>query len=252
MSFYMVLPSNGSRYYPENRAGNYKIRLPYKVRIQPTAYEVALSELTYICSIKTLTGLEDDNVIEYDGLEAGYIDLPLTHYSSIKHLLDTISEQFKKKAVPLHFYYSDVKSRVSLSVGSGYGLILSEKLSIILGFNGQVRFNSDVPPLPEISIFFYANFRADLLGGKHHMFIYCNIIDSQIVGSSLVPLLRMINISENAGQAVTQTFSSPFYHSTSLTEFDTISILLCDEFGEELPIDKGQVTLTLHFKKVSE
>lgn len=79
------------------------------------------------------------------------------------------------------------------------------------------------------------------------MFIYSNLIEPQIVGSSIVPVLRMINITGTEGEAVTQRFSSPIDIPVCLCEFDTISMLLCDEFGEELPIDKGHVTLHVIF-----
>jgi hypothetical protein len=88
----------------------------------------------------------------------------------------------------------------------------------------------------------------DMLMGMYHIFIYCDIVEPQVVGDCLAPLLRMVNISGKEGEAVTQTFR-PYYLPLSRLEFDTIDILLCNEFGEEIQFDKGQTTLTLHFRK---
>jgi hypothetical protein len=82
------------------------------------------------------------------------------------------------------------------------------------------------------------------------MFIYADIDKPQIVGSSLVPLLRMINIHGIDGQAVSNTFMNPYYLQLSRSEIEVISILICNELGEVLPINKGQLTLTLHFRQV--
>jgi len=76
------------------------------------------------------------------------------------------------------------------------------------------------------------------------MLIYCDIIEPQIVGSALVPLLRMVNIIGNEGRALMQTFNHPFYLPISLWEFQS-----CCATSLAIPIDKGQVTLTLHFRK---
>lgn len=248
MAFYVTLPSNGSQYFPENRAGNYKIKLPYKIRLSPKTFEVALTELTYICSLKTFTSSNYDNVIEYAGKIGGSISLPLLHYSNIEHLLHVINEEFERLDIPCNLHYSAVKSRVCFTVGNGFYVTISLKLSEILGFNGKTEYFSE--ELDQVtSTFFYGRFRPDMCGGRYHMFIYCDVIEPQIVGSTIVPLLRMVNIIGEEGEAVTQRFSNPIYIPVSLSEFEIISILLCDEFGEELPIDKGQVTLTLHFKE---
>jgi len=252
MAFYITLPSNGSRYFPDNRAGDYKIKLPQKIRIPSNTYEVALAELTYICSMKTLTGCDEDNVIEYTGLQGGYIDLPLLHYNSIQHLVTIINQHFEQHELPCSLFYSEGKCLISFQVGSGYSISISAKLSDILGYNGKTQFNSKEPNQTTSPTFFFGNYRPDIQGGRHHMFIYCDIIDPQIVGSSLVPLLRMVNTAGTEGQAMTQTFSTPFYVPLSRSEFDTVSIRLCDEFGEELPIDKGHVTLSLHFRNRTE
>ena len=248
MSFYITLPSNGSqKYFPENRIANYKIKLPYKLKTPAEDFELALTEFSYICSIQSLTGNGNDNLIRISGQKNGVIHLPLIHYKNIHHLMHEINNSFEKLEIPCAILHSMVKPRICLQVGGGYKIKFSTKLSEIIGFDGKTEFSADV--LQKESALFYSKFRPDIHGGRYHMFIYCDIVESQIVGSSMVPLLRMVNITGEEGKAVTQTFSCPFYLPVSRSEFDVISIILCDEFGIEIPIDKGQVTLTLHFRE---
>jgi len=85
MSFFINLPSNGSqKYFSENRIANFRIKLPSKVILNPGEFEVALVEATYICSFKTLTGLNGDNEISIlieTGTHADVLKviIPLTH-----------------------------------------------------------------------------------------------------------------------------------------------------------------------------
>ena len=218
------------------------------MRLHDGNFEVALTELTYVCSIKLLTGTNDDNLIEFSGDQGGYIELPLMHYSNINQLIAAINEKFQKHNLECSFHFWELKQRVSLQVPHGCNLTISAKLSDILGFDGLFEFNGPDPDYAQ-PISFFGKFRPDVLGGRYHMFVYCDIIEPQIVGSSLVPLLRMVNLSGQEGEAVTQSFVNPSFLPISRREFDVISIILCDEFGEELPIDKGQVTLTLQVRK---
>ena len=82
------------------------------------------------------------------------------------------------------------------------------------------------------------------------MFIYSDIIEPQIVGNSLVPLLRTINISGKDGEAITNNFHNPYYLKLSRYEVDVIAIVICNELGEELAMNKEQITLTLHFRRI--
>jgi len=125
-------------------------------------------------------------------------------------------------------------------------LVISEKLSDILGFDGI----KDFKHIGDKQSTFVVKFAPDILGRRYHMFIYTDIVETQTVGSSLVPLLRMINIRGSEGYVISNIFQNPYYLPLSRDEIEVISILLCNELGEELPMDKGPVTRTLHFRKI--
>ena len=247
MSFFITLPSNGSsKYFSDNKITNYKIKLPSKLRFLPGEYEVALVDATYICSLKTLTGKNFDNILYikdlYKSVWQG--EICLTHFSEIEHLIHAINETLSVR-VGCKFHFDKLKNRVWIKLSSAVFLEISEKLSDILGYDGNRIFGEEHEDGA-----FYAKFAPDLLGGRYHMYIYSDIVQPQIVGSSLVPLLRMINITGKEGVAITNSFQNPYYLQLSRNEIEVISIVICNKLGEELQIDKGAVTLTLHFRRV--
>jgi hypothetical protein len=246
MSFYLYLPSNGSqRYFPDNRISKFRIKTPIKLNL--SNYEVALTEVTYVYSRKTFTGLNSDNNLKIrtgDINDFSEKEFSLTHYASIPHLVDELNECVYP-LTSVHFSFSERQNRTRITLKPNTGLQISEKLSYTLGFAGKTKFesSSETHQVSDTS--------PDLNSGSYSMFIYTDIVQSQIVGSELVPLLRVLTLEKKENEAVTTTFQNPYYLPLSRSDFDIISVVLCDEFGEELILDKGQVTLTLHFRKLN-
>lgn len=253
MSFYVYLPSNGSqRYFPSNRASKFRIKTPTKFEFNPNEYEVGLTEISYICSIKPLTGSNNDNRISITEHKTNALTqdllLNLNVYTTLQHLVDAINNEIPidnsgEKRVTLT--YDKAKRLSSINLYPNMELTISEKLSYILGYDGVISFRNVISH----SIPFNSTSTPSLLAGAYHMFIYSDIVQPQIVGSELVPLLRVVNLSGNESEVITSTFQNPYYLPLARNVFDTISIILCNEFGEELEIDKGMVNITLHFRK---
>ncbi len=96
--------------------------------------------------IDRLSGLGRDNEIStlsetdtraevWNGL------IPSINYSSIDHLVSTINKTASSGNKNVVFSYDPVKNRTSLKLRSEVSLIISEKLSDILGFNGVTNLN---------------------------------------------------------------------------------------------------------------
>jgi hypothetical protein len=246
MSFYLHLPSNVSpQYFPTNRISSFKTKLPKRFKFLPCEYEVALMEFSYIHSIKTFPK-EFDRTVEFlfelPDLQQtkGVRVLPNKNYTNLNILLKELNALMNTKdGTYANFVYNTTTKRVEFEPLIG-ALKLSGFLSQAIGFEGVTLFNN------RTSI---AKCPPDLSGGMYHIFIYSDIAQPQIVGDTFAPLLRLVNISGKEGEAITQTFR-PFYIPLAHTEFDTIEILLCNEFGEEIQFDNGQSVITLHFKKL--
>lgn len=244
MAFYLHLPSNVSpQYYPENRISNFKVKLPKRLVFSPEEYVVALTEITYInCRKVSFTELERGvRYLVTEELRQA-MRMPVIadkNYRNISILLDELNNAFSFDGKQYaKFTMKEGSKRVCIDVDEGW-IILSQSLSKYLGFGERNEFELGHSEAWEE------------YGKKHdayHMFVYADIVTPQIVGDTMVPLLRLISISGAPDEAVTQTFR-PYYLSLSRLDFDCISILLCNEFGEEIQFDKGQAILTLHFKK---
>ena len=80
---------------------------------------------------------------------------------------------------------------------SYYGM-LYEKLSKILGYGGRhikIRKSTE------------SSYVADLFGITS-IFVYCDIVQPQIVRDTSVPLLRTVLVSEKSGDLITKTFNN--------------------------------------------
>jgi hypothetical protein len=183
------------------------------------------------------------------------ITLPLIVYHNIQELIDMLNLLIPpntKGQKPVQFENNSLKKTVKINIDPTSIIKISDKLSYILGFNGTLEFRGNESNLAQLTAArttFHSTVSSNLLAGAYHMFIYSDIIQPQVVGSELVPLFRIINLTENDNKVTTTRFVNPYYLPLARNIFDTISVVLCNEFGEELFIDKGQVTLTLHFRK---
>ena len=83
------------------------------------------------------------------------------------------------------------------------------------------------------------------------IYVYCNIVQPQIVGNTSVPLLRTIPVSENSGDVITKTFTNIQYVPVQTKSFEDIEILLRTHTGDPVPFERGKVIATLYFRKQS-
>ena len=104
---------------------------------------------------------------------------------------------------------------------------------------------------------YYGELPADLLAGKHLIFVYANIIEYQYVGDAKAPLLRVIESKQrlkngSVCEGEPTDFSNLAYKKLLKNTIQSISIELRTETGDLVPFSRtGKVLLTLQFKKVS-
>jgi hypothetical protein len=122
-------------------------------------------------------------------------------------------------------------------------LLFSPKLQYILGVAGErwVRlfpsgYVTDYPP--------------DLTAGFNTLFIYCNLIEPQIVGNALTPLLRTVAIEGKQGDFVSSIFPSPHYVKVQTKTFDTVDIAVKNDQGQDVRFNYGKVIVKLHLRRV--
>ena len=82
------------------------------------------------------------------------------------------------------------------------------------------------------------------------LFVYCDIIDYQLVGDTQAPLLGTAPVTGMDGDQPTHTFNPIFYIPVQNKLLDKVRLYLCDEFGDPVPFQNtGRVICRLQFRR---
>ena len=142
------------------------------------------------------------NVISlpYNGSKLGFIPATVDNVNQLLALI-------RRTTGLLHFSFREIRNsgKYEILFGKHEGItFLSKKIPSILGFEGVpdgngihigCKMNTTADKLKKIDErkAYYGELPADLLAGKHLIFVYANIIKYQYVGDAKAPLLRVID-----------------------------------------------------------
>ena len=87
------------------------------------------------------------------------------------------------------------------------------------------------------------------LHGTTTMYVYCDIVQPQVVGDTSAQLLRGIPVEGKLGETVTKTFTNVQYVPVQKKSFEDIEILLRDDTGNVMSFERGKAIATLHFRQ---
>lgn len=250
-SFYLTLISNSSmEYFPDNKTTNFSTKL-CKPIILEGEWCVGVVEFQYPCTMFTVQ--EHENIVyikksmmmpnEKKPSTVFYKNhIPATNYDNIDHILsalNNIKEKFK-------FRYDKISKFVSFSAMDEalISVSLSPKLALQLGFEpNRNLIEKNMGKCP-------ANLH---LGLPSQLFLYCDIVEPQIVGDVMAPLLRIIPLDPSKyiyGANKMHVFSPPHYLPVMRREFDIIEMDIRQSTGQKVPFQFGTVCIKLHFKKI--
>ena len=84
--------------------------------------------------------------------------------------------------------------------------------------------------------------------GMTSLYIYCDIVQPQVVGNTFEPLMRTVGVSSEArfGENVTEIFESPYYLPLSRSSFQEVTVNIRNDIGLAPSFMFGRVTITLH------
>ena len=99
-------------------------------------------------------------------------------------------------------------------------------------------------------------FPVDISGGRHTMFVYCDLIQDEILGNTFTSLLRSIAINSTSNRKLDevatichQSFSNLQWKDVVKSSFQSITITIRDETGQLMPfLSIGRSWLTLKFQ----
>ena len=308
-SFYITLPSNGSKdVYPNNKPNSYKNHFPRALQLEGD-WEVALSEVSYpgttmsmakpvkiqilifrhdtLGKLKgvrtkspddleyirfqipleynlpneghtfTLIEGDDDNVESIDSI---VIEIPVGKYNP-KSLVDKFQQTL---AVEL----ADLQASAQTPVGKLMELRFDEtknRLSSLAFYPNLIIYYKvdDAARLFGLPLLTDMNYSADVHIGTYEfpfaplggiiksLYIYTDIIDNDLVGDALVPLLRTVDVLDDADAIVHKAFDLSYYKRVIRSVVPSIEIQVNSEMGDLVSFDSGEVICLLHFRKVT-
>ena len=129
-------------------------------------------------------------------------------------------------------------------MSSGYKVVLTRDQAIILGFLNV----DDEEEVREISTTETGGHLANL-HRKTSIFIYCDIVEPQIVGDKTIPLLG-IAPCETPGKIYEKTYTGEniCYIPVQTRSFQNIKIHLRSSTYEPISFEHGRASVTLHLR----
>lgn len=252
MSFYLTLPSNSSyNFFPDNRVNDFFTKLPQHIDLQGR-WEVALMEMTFPVSwltVKANAGqctIKLRNPVDNTFEKARQVFIPEGYYKDGISLIESINTRIEGAvgANRVKFEYDAFKNKIKLNTANAI-IHLSDDVRDILGFesNTPSRFDYDLKDR-------VAEFPVDLSHGMSGLFVYCNLLQSRVVGDAFVPLLRMVSADGKHGTIQHREFIHVHYVPLQVKSFNTINIYINDDIGKPVSFNGGISNLTLHFRRV--
>lgn len=257
-----LISSASMEYYPDNKLSKFRTVLPMKngLDLSSGAWEVALSEIVFPAMMNNITDGGEFRFRNYVGDDS----IPSQKigngsYRSVADVMDAMMDKYSphyRTLGSLWTYSVNPVTRIlsiKLNNQTAYLEIISNDLSTMLGIpnNGQ-RLGVG----PHKSAFPVDMQRA------YTMFVYTDIIEPQIVGDTLAPLLRSVAMYSSVQATsnndilycrqtqIVKAFDHLEFKRVSGTTINTILIELHNETGQLMQfIDIGRVSLTLLFRR---
>ena len=295
--FVVNLVSNASTdVYPNNVISSFTTQLPGNgIHLEDTtgngnngSWEVALLEISYPAKFHNVVNGKYTYNSDYlrDNDNPFELEVPKGQYNTVSEILRIMAAQVKQiytkyhdgsiltryawelsQYEPFEYTLDELSGVLSIKLNSRYARItlLSTDLRVILGMPYII--DPDVPhhivtgTIVDASKWTKADYPVDIQK-LHSVMIYTDIIEHQIIGDTLAPLLRVVPIiTKYRGGSIFElnmvqpsllrhTFTSPLqFKRLEKKSFHSISIDLYGENGEKIPfVGVGRCSLSLLFR----
>ena len=236
--FYITIPNWGSdNYFQDNTISDFRVQLPQPVDLRGV-WSVGLSQIQYC---KTWYNVEQDNFIyiTWEGKTSKVSPTP-GYYTTAEQLVNKINEDIKEQTNidQVRFTFSPLNGKCTIEITPGVTVYMSSILRGILGIKKSVTEKSETGErLVNLNLHTEA------------IYIYCDLIEDQIVGEEKWKLIRFLNVeNKNFGESITRSYDDPQYISLAKKYFETIHIRVCNQNKETIDFLKGICIVQLHFK----
>ncbi|GFT08828.1 uncharacterized protein TNCV_663661 [Trichonephila clavipes] len=218
------------------------MRLPNHIELKGE-WKVGLVEFIYPHTWYNVNN--NNNVFGFD-LGDGQIlarKIPPGFYESMPDILKSMT--IKAHQNKIYFNYNPVTKRVRVTVKNKAKVILEDGLAQVLGFNPCKIESSDSSKEHMIE----SPFVADPWANYRVLLLYSDIVEPQIIGDVLAPLLRIVNVTGHDGEIVCVKYDRPHYLHVSRKQIDTLEIVIRSHTGELIPFERGRSYVKLHFRQ---
>jgi hypothetical protein len=163
------------------------------------------------------------------------------YYETMNDLVRSINTSLKKDIGNdnIRLTYNARTEKATVHLKNGYQLIIRGRMSIIFGFGGKEIKIVKTTTSPYVTD----------LHGLMTIYVYCHIVQPQIVGDTNAKLLRSVPVEGKMGDGVTKTFTNIQYVTVQTKFFEDIEIILRDDTGDPVSFERGKVLATLHFRQ---
>ncbi len=253
MAFTISIPHNSSHlYYPNNTRSSFQVHLPKEINLEGE-YEVALTEILYTNNIYNINSqyffiLIQNSNKEWDrsriNLPSGYYPTPQSLLVQMKEKINDFDNVDLENVISFSFDEITNLAKIIMNVTRVKARIeLPALLANMLGFESTTR-------SLQIRETKTSDFPCDMFILYKKIDIFTDIIERQIVGDKLSPLLRSINfISDKINDHIFHEFDQLYYIPVSKNNFRTIKIDIRTETGRYIPFESGEVMVSLHFRR---
>lgn len=236
MSFYVTLISDSSmQFFPDNTTSQFITQLPSSIDLKNGEWEVSLVNIIYPHTWYNIR--KENNLFGFDlgdGKEIGR-RIPAGCYENVPDVLKAMTLVSHKNKI--EFNYHSVTKRVTVKTKEDCKVVLYEGIAELLGYYPGSYTGTVHSP-----------FVADTKAGFSVIYVYCDLVEPQIVGDIQAPLLKIVSVEGKDGEIVNVQYTRPYYLPVIRQHFQTIQIDMRLHSGNLVPFERGKVTLILHFR----
>ena len=247
--FYITLPSDSSKDFTENNPSEYTIRLPRWIQLNGE-WEIGLHSITYTpWNIARHLGEPISFTYPDKGNSVnGKCGRMKKYHTTVYEYVTSINKALEEAHVTdneIRFKF-ELNGKVTITLSPGYKVCLRRDQAIVLGF---MTFD-DSAEVKEISKSETGSYVANL-HRETNIYVYCDIVQPQIVGDKTVPLLGIVPYQKTEAYETLYAVENIHYIPVQTKSFQKVKILLRSSTNEFIPFEHGRATITLHLKPLN-
>lgn len=241
--FYLTLPSNSSlETFPRNTLTNFFVKLERSIDLEK--YVVGLIELQYPVTWHNVSNAEITVIRRLGDIPDLTYALRDGKYDDIQSLIEEIHRYLTsvKLEKAIQMYQDQITKKVFLiNKDEIYGVKFSKNLQNIFGLE-NLEYKRGIHE---------GKRQCDIDEGQTALYVYTNIVENQMIGDTMAPLLRVVPLRGSRDDTYrTEEFQHVIYVPTINARTDIVQLDIRRDDGQPVSFQTGKVIATLHFKEV--